>query len=83
MLETEPGNVTDDTLVDGSLNEGEQSPKVAVDPQLGRSTRDRQPSTRYSCFECILLTNEGEPESFKEVQSHKDKSARFKPWRMR
>jgi hypothetical protein len=43
------------------------------EPQVRRSTRERHPSTRYSTSEYVLITDEGEPESFQEVQSHKDK----------
>jgi len=34
---------------------------------------DHQPSTRYPSSEYILITDEGEPKSFEEVQTHKDK----------
>nr|KYP66486.1 Retrovirus-related Pol polyprotein from transposon TNT 1-94 [Cajanus cajan] len=44
-----------------------------VEPQIRRSTRERQPSTKYPSSEYILIADEGEPESFQEVQSHKDK----------
>ena len=39
---------------------------------LRRSERGRIPSTRYSESEYILLTEEGEPESFQEAVSHQD-----------
>ena len=35
--------------------------------------RERQPSTRYPSSEYILIANEGEPERFQKVQSHKVK----------
>jgi hypothetical protein len=47
-------------------------------PQVRRSTRERRPSTRYSTSEYVLITDEGEPESFQEVQSHKDKQSWMK-----
>ena len=40
---------------------------------MRRSTRERQPSTRYPSLEYILIADDGEPESFQEIQSHKDK----------
>jgi hypothetical protein len=43
------------------------------EPQVRRSTRERRPLTRYSTSEYVLITDEREPESFQEVQSHKDK----------
>jgi hypothetical protein len=41
--------------------------------QVRRSERERQPSKRYLSSKYILLTEEGEPESFQEAQIHKDK----------
>ena len=40
---------------------------------MRRSTRERRPSTRYSASKYTMITEEGEPESFQEVQSYKDK----------
>ena len=37
------------------------------------STRKHRPSTKYPTFEYVLINDEREPESFQEVQSHKDK----------
>ena len=45
---------------------------------MRRSTRKRRPSTRYPSSEYILLTDEGEPECFQEVESHKDKQSWMK-----
>ena len=36
-------------------------------PQLRRTTREHQPSTRYPSSEYILIADEGEPESFQEI----------------
>ena len=44
---------------------------------MRRTTRG-QPSTRYPSSEYILIVDEGEPESFKEVESHKDKDCWIK-----
>ncbi|XP_076899584.1 serine carboxypeptidase-like 10 [Bidens hawaiensis] len=44
---------------------------------LRRSTRDRQPSTRYSAGEYVLLTDGGEPEYYKEAMEHKHKREWF------
>ena len=44
-----------------------------VEPQVRRSTSERRPSTRYPTSEYTMITEEGEAESFQEVQSHKDK----------
>ena len=45
------------------------------------STRERQPSTRYPSLEYILIADEGELESFQEIQSHKDKDCWIKAMR--
>ena len=45
---------------------------------MRRSTRERRPLTRYRFFEYIFLTDEGEPECFQEVKSHKDKQSWIK-----
>ena len=39
---------------------------------------EHHPSTRYPSFEYILLTDEGEPKCFQEVDSHKDKQSQMK-----
>ena len=53
--------------------QGEQIPQLEEGPQLRWSTRECQPSTRYPSSKYILITDVGEPESFQEIQSHKDK----------
>ena len=45
-----------------------------VEPQImRRSTRERQPSTRYSVSDYVMLTDGGEPETYQEVMSHEKK----------
>ena len=48
-------------------------PLEIEEPQVRRSTREWRPLTRYPFSEYILLTDEGEPEWFQEVKSHKNK----------
>jgi hypothetical protein len=48
--------------------------KALDEPQLRRSTRPRQPSTRYSPHEYVLVIDRGEPECFNEAMSHEKKS---------
>ncbi|CAL5341241.1 unnamed protein product [Camellia sinensis] len=59
------------------VEQGEPQPPLpeTVGPQLRRSTREFKPSTKYPASEYILLTDEGEPESFQEAQNHKEKSS--------
>ena len=66
----------DVVLPETGLERGEQLPlqEVANQP-LRRSTRERRSSTRYPSSEYVLLTNEGEPESFHDVQTLKDKDS--------
>ena len=59
------------TDTDG-VEQGEQPPPLEmVELQVRRSTREHCPSTRYPTSEYTMITEE--PESFQEVQSHKDK----------
>jgi hypothetical protein len=62
------GGVDDDDD-DDDVEDGEQSPTS----QLRRSNREHRPSTKYPSSEFNLITDEGEPKSFEEVQTHKDK----------
>ncbi|CAL5393971.1 unnamed protein product [Camellia sinensis] len=66
----------EDPEVEG-VEQGEPQPPLpeTVGPQLRRSTREFKPSTKYPTSEYILLTDEGEPESFQEAQNHKEKSS--------
>ena len=58
------------------VEQGEQPPPLKmVEPQVRRSTRERHLSTRYPTSEYIVITEDGEPKSFQEVQSHKDKQS--------
>lgn len=44
-----------------------------MEPQVRRSTREHRASSRYPTSKSLLLTDEGEPESFQEAQSHNDR----------
>lgn len=72
-------NVDDDH--EEGVEQGEPEnpiPPEGIEPQLRRSTRECQPSTRYPSSDYILITNEGEPESFQNVQSCGDKDCWMK-----
>ena len=63
------------TNTDG-VEQGEQPPPLEmVEPQVRRSTRDCHPSTRYPTSKYTMIIEEGEQESFQEVQSHKDEQS--------
>ena len=49
-----------------------------VESQVRRSTRECCLSTRYPIANYIMITEEGEPKSFQEVQFHKDKQSWLK-----
>ena len=46
------------------VDQGEQIPPLEKGPQLRRTSRERQPCTRYPSLEYILIVDEGEVESF-------------------
>ncbi|KAL4561013.1 hypothetical protein LXL04_033173 [Taraxacum kok-saghyz] len=73
----------DDVNQEG-VEQGELPPLDTSDPlpedanevsQVRRTSRVLVPSTRYPISNYILLTSEGDPESFQEAQSHSDKKA--------
>ena len=62
----------------GGIDQEEKIPTLEKGPQLRWSTRECQPSTRYPSLKYILITDEGELESFQEIQSHKNKDCWIK-----
>ena len=70
VIEEEESGGDSDT---GGVDQGEKIPPLEEEPQLRQTSREHKPSTRYPSSEYILIADEGEPESFQEVQSHKDK----------
>ena len=76
----EPASVDGDDVIDtdGVEQEKQPPPLEIVEPQVRRSTRERRQSTRYPTFEYTMITKEGEPKNFQEVQSHKDKQSWLK-----
>ena len=56
------------------VKQGQQTPPLEmVESQVKRSTREHCSSTRNLTSKYTMITEEGEPESFQEVQSYKDK----------
>ena len=55
--------------------EGEQSPQEPL-PQtpLRRSTREKQPSRKYSSNEYVMISDQGEPKTYQEVLKHENKT---------
>nr|AAR96002.1 retrotransposon-like protein [Musa acuminata] len=67
-------NVSDDTPTVDDIEPTEQAPPSPVEIPLRRSTRERQPSTRYPPHEYVMLTNEGESETYQEAILHEHKN---------
>jgi hypothetical protein len=65
----EPAKVDGDDAIDTeSVEQGEQLiPPKMEKSQVLRSTKECRPLTRYPTFEYVLITDEGEPESYQEV----------------
>ena len=78
IIEEEESGVDSDM---GGVDQGEQIPLLEEEPQMRWITREHQPSTRYPSSESILIVDEGEPKSFQEVQSHKNKDYWMKAMR--
>lgn len=51
--------------------EGEQPPQ---EPLPRRSTREKQPSRKYSSNEYVMISDQGEPETYEEVLKHENKT---------
>ena len=91
MSKSEPGMELEEPITEaeesgddsdtGGVDQGEQILQLEKGPQLRRSTTERQPSTRYLSSKYILIDDEGEPESFQEIQSYKDKDCWIKAMR--
>lgn len=62
--------VDDGDNADDEQPENEQVVEPPPQPEVRRSTRERQPSQRYSSNEFVLLSDGGEPECFDEAMSH-------------
>ena len=62
----------------GGVDHGEKIPPLEERPQLRRTTRECQPSTRYPSSKYILIADERQPESFQAIQTHKDKDCWIK-----
>ena len=57
----------------GHVEQEEVGEQVPAEPQLRRSSRQRQPSRRYSTDEYVMLTDAGEPESYQEAVESEQK----------
>ena len=59
---------------DGLEQQQEQATsELPTETQLRRSTRERQPSIRYTSDEYLLFSNGREPENYQEVMLHDKK----------
>ena len=64
-------NVDDEAPAINDVEPTEQveqaSPSPSIEISLRRSTRERQPSTRYPLSEYVMFTDGGEPKTYQEV----------------
>ena len=67
-------NTSDDTPTVDDAEPTEQAPPPPVEIPLRRSTRERQPSTRYPPHEYVMLTDGGELETYQEAILHENKN---------
>ena len=67
-------NTSDDTPTVDDTEPTKQAPPPPVEIPLRRSTRERQPSTRYPPLEYVMLTDGGEPETYQEAILHENKN---------
>ena len=91
MSESKPGTELEEPIIEeeesgddndtGGVNQEEKIPPLDKGPQLIWSTKECQPSIRYPSSEYILIADKGEPESFQEIQSHKDTDCWIKAMR--
>ena len=68
MSESKPGMKLEEPVIEeeesgddsdtGGVDQGEQIPPLEYGPQLRRTTREHQPSTRYPSLEYILIADE-------------------------
>ena len=71
VTENEDDLIVDD--VEPAKQVDEELPLPPYEPPLRRSTKERQPSTRYTPNEYVMLTDGGEPKTYQEAILHKSK----------
>ena len=69
ITDTQEAHDHDDDSNDEDGDEPPEQPPILAEPQLRRSTRQTQPSSRYPSNDYVLLTNGGEPETYEEAMS--------------
>ncbi|URE13498.1 Retrotransposon protein [Musa troglodytarum] len=69
----EDGVEPDINLPIGHVEQEEVEEQLPAEPQLRRSSRQRQPSKRYSTYEYVMFTDAGEPESYQEAVESEQK----------
>ncbi|KAJ8466528.1 hypothetical protein OPV22_029080 [Ensete ventricosum] len=74
----EDGAEPDVDIPAGHVEQEEEREQVPTEPQLRRSSRQCQPSRRYSTDEYVMLTDAGEPESYQEAVEKGSKALKNK-----
>ena len=72
--EEQPDDIVDQGEQLGDNTEQMEYPEEEQSQPLRRSERQRVESTKYPSSEYVLINDEGDPESIKEVLSHPEKS---------
>ena len=72
--EEQPDDIVDQGEQLGDNTEQMEYPEEEQSQPLRRSERQRVESTKYPSSEYVLINDEGEPESLKDVLSHPEKS---------
>ena len=72
--EEQPDEIVEQGEQLGDNTEQMEYPEEEQSQPLRRSERQRVESTKYPSSEYVLINDEGEPESLKEVLSHPEKS---------
>ena len=71
VIENEDDPIVDD--VEPTEQVDRELPLPPYEPPLRRSTKERQPSTRYPSTEYVMLIDGGEPETYQKAILHKSK----------
>ncbi|CAJ2628405.1 unnamed protein product [Trifolium pratense] len=76
-VQVDDENVTDDHTHDHDEPVGEEPPEPSVEPELRRSSRERQVSQRYPPQDYVTVTDSGETDYYQEIITDVDKEKWF------
>ncbi|CAJ2654735.1 unnamed protein product [Trifolium pratense] len=76
-VQVDDENVTDDHTHDHDESVEEEPPEPSVEPELRRSSRERQVSQRYPPQDYVTVTDSGETDYYQEIITDVDKEKWF------